>query len=112
MIGLERKRARKILQLVSVPIRLRPNRPRTLLGTPCPISHKLDVSQLGSQSMEEIDIWRAANQMIVEHGGEARPEAMKLAAKMLERGDHEGYEVWALIWTAIKVLQEKPVVAN
>lgn len=37
--------------------------------------------------MEEIDIWRAANQMIVEHGAEARPEAMKLAAKMLERGD-------------------------
>jgi hypothetical protein len=62
--------------------------------------------------MEELDIWRAANQMIVEHGGEARLEAMKLAAKMLERGHLEGYEVWALIWAAIKVLQEKAAMAN
>lgn len=62
--------------------------------------------------IEELDIWRAANQMIVEHGGEARSEAMKLAAKMLERGDSEGYEVWSLIWTAIKVLQERPVIAD
>jgi hypothetical protein len=62
--------------------------------------------------IEEFDIWRAANQMIVEHGGDARSEALKLAAKMLERGDQEGYEVWALIWTAIKVLEERPVIAN
>jgi hypothetical protein len=64
------------------------------------------------KQMEEIDIWRAANQMIVEHGAEAQPEAMKLAAKMLERGDHAGYEVWGLIWTAIKILQEGPGTAN
>ena len=57
--------------------------------------------------MEEVDIWRAAKQMIFEHGVEARPEAIRLAAKMIERGDYEGYKVWGLIWTAIKVLQEQ-----
>ena len=57
--------------------------------------------------MEKIDIWRSAQQMIFEHGTDARPEAIRLAAKMLERGDYEGYRVWGLIWTAIKVLQEQ-----
>ncbi len=56
--------------------------------------------------MEAIDIWRSANQMIAEHGVHARPEALKLAAKMLERRDYEGYQVWGLIWTAIKILEE------
>jgi hypothetical protein len=40
-------------------------------------------------NMEEIDIWRSANQMLVEHGMQARSEALKLAAKMLERRDYE-----------------------
>ena len=57
--------------------------------------------------MEEIDIWRSADQMIQEHGVHARSEAMKLAAKMLERRDYEGYQVWGLIWSAIKVLQNR-----
>lgn len=45
--------------------------------------------------------------MIFEHGADARPEAIRLAAKMLEREDYEGYRVWGLIWTAIKVLQDR-----
>jgi hypothetical protein len=57
--------------------------------------------------VEEIDIWRSANQMIFEHGIEARSKAIRLAAKMLERHDYEGYRVWGLIWTAIKILQEQ-----
>lgn len=56
--------------------------------------------------MDEIDIWRSANQMVVEHGIHARSEAFKLAAKMLERCDYEGYQVWGLIWAAIRVLEK------
>jgi hypothetical protein len=57
--------------------------------------------------VEEIDIWRSAGQMIFEHGVDARSEAIRLAAKMLEREDYEGYRIWGLIWAAIKVLQEQ-----
>jgi hypothetical protein len=58
--------------------------------------------------MEEIDIWRAARQMIVEHREEASAEAQKLAAKMLEHRDYAGYEAWGLIWQAIRVIQRNP----
>ena len=46
--------------------------------------------------------------MIEEHHEEACTEVLKLAAKMLERRDYAGYEVWGLIWTAIKVIQRNP----
>ena len=58
--------------------------------------------------MEEIDIWRAARQMIQEHQEDACTEALKLAAEMLERRDYAGYEAWGLIWTAIRMLKRNP----
>lgn len=57
--------------------------------------------------MEEADIWRAARQLIRDYGADARSQAIHFAAKMREQGNDEGYAVWGLVWTAIKVLQEK-----
>ena len=62
--------------------------------------------------MEEADIWRAANQLIRKYGPDARSQAVCFAAKMLEQDNYEGYAVWGLVWTAIKVLQDKAEVES
>lgn len=54
--------------------------------------------------MDEIDIWRAANLLIQQHG----PEAIKVAAmreiEMLQRQDENGAIVWQKIILAIDQL--------
>lgn len=57
--------------------------------------------------MEEIDIWRTARLLIKEHGSDARTQAINFAAKMLEHRNYEGYAVWGMVWSAIKVLQQQ-----
>ena len=57
--------------------------------------------------MEEIDIWRTANQLIKEYGPDARSQAVYFASKRLEHRDYDGYAVWGLVWTAVKILQEQ-----
>jgi hypothetical protein len=42
-----------------------------------------------------LDIWRAANLLIREHGAGAELEAARLQDLMLDRGDDEGRRVWA-----------------
>ena len=51
--------------------------------------------------MREIDIWRAANLLIKQHGTDAEIEAAKLADLMLGRGDGQGYLLWLRIKRAI-----------
>jgi len=53
----------------------------------------------------ELDIWRAANLLVQEHGDDAELEAGRRADLMLERGDLEGRLVWKRIRRAIIELQ-------
>jgi hypothetical protein len=40
--------------------------------------------------ISDLDVWRAANLLIRQHGAEAELEAARLQDLMLERGDDEG----------------------
>ncbi len=53
----------------------------------------------------EIDIYRAANLLIKQHGEDAARHAAKRAVTLLEAGDMEGCRVWLNILDAIKELQ-------
>ena len=53
----------------------------------------------------DMDIWRAANLVIKQHGGNAVIVAAQRADLMLERGDPEGRLVWLRIRRAIAELQ-------
>jgi hypothetical protein len=55
----------------------------------------------------ELDIWRAANLLIFQHGPDAELEAAKRADLMLDRVDSEGRHVWAWIRLAIEALQAR-----
>jgi hypothetical protein len=57
----------------------------------------------------DLDIWRAANLLIGQLGGEAELEAAKRADLMLERSDRDGQLVWMRIRRAIAQLQASPV---
>ena len=56
----------------------------------------------------DMDIWRAANLVIKQHGGNAEIVAAQRADLMLERGDREGRFVWLRIRRAIAELQAAP----
>ena len=56
--------------------------------------------------MEEIDIWRAAQLLIQQHGEGAGQEAARLGGFAIGKGDLEGQRVWAEIVKAIKTLLE------
>jgi hypothetical protein len=55
----------------------------------------------------EIDIWRAANLLIRQHGQDAEIEAARKADLMLDRGDRDGEVLWLLIMRAIVTLQKR-----
>ncbi len=58
----------------------------------------------------DIDIYRAANELITQHGDDAPIRAAMRADKMLERGDLDGQAVWRRILKAIDELlaSERP----
>jgi hypothetical protein len=58
--------------------------------------------------VSDLDIWRAANMLIRQHGGDAGLEAARLQDLMLDRGDDEGRLVWVRIRRAIEALQAPP----
>jgi len=58
--------------------------------------------------ISELEIYRAANLLIHQHGPDAELEATLLAALMRGRGDHEGALVWMRIGWAITALQATP----
>jgi hypothetical protein len=58
--------------------------------------------------VSNLDIWRAANLLIREHGADADLEAARLEDLMLDRGDDEGRLVWVRIRRAIEALQAPP----
>ena len=55
--------------------------------------------------LPEIDIWRAANLLIKQHGDGAELVAAQRADELLDRGDVEGVHVWKRIRRAIVELQ-------
>lgn len=55
--------------------------------------------------ISDLDIWRAANLLIRQHGAEAELEAARLADLMLDRGDRDGELAWLRIKRAIAELQ-------
>ena len=56
----------------------------------------------------DIDIWRAANPVIQQHGANAELHAAQMADRMLDRGDYEGQAVWMRIRRAINELHAPP----
>ena len=59
--------------------------------------------------MDEMEIYRAANQLVSRYGKDAGIEAAMRAAAMVERGDPEGLAVWKRILRAVDELQlDKP----
>lgn len=59
--------------------------------------------------MDEIDIWRAAQEMINLYGPEAPLASAKRADKAIDQGDPEGERVWVQIIKAVNVLLDKPM---
>jgi len=51
--------------------------------------------------MDDLDIWRAANEMIKLYGADAQFKAALRADKLLDLGDSEGFSVWKRVATAI-----------
>ncbi len=54
--------------------------------------------------VEEIEIYRAANQLVKRYGQDAEFEAAMRADAMLEAGDLEGQRVWQRILKAVDEL--------
>ena len=55
--------------------------------------------------ISDLDVWRAANLLIRQHGGNAELEAARRADLMLDRGDRDGELLWLRIKRAITALQ-------
>jgi len=58
--------------------------------------------------ISDLDVWRAANPLIRQHGGDAGIEAARKADQMLARGDLEGELLWIRIGRAIAALNAPP----
>ena len=54
--------------------------------------------------MEEIEIWRSAQQFITLHGAEAAFVAADLAGARMADGNREGARIWRLVVKAINEL--------
>ena len=59
--------------------------------------------------ISDLDIWRAANLIIRQHGGDAELEAAKRADLMLERGDRDGQLVWMRIRRVVAEIHAPPI---
>ncbi len=56
----------------------------------------------------DIDIYRAANELIKQHGADAPIHAARRADELLEAGDMDGQAVWKRILAAVdEMLSEK-----
>jgi hypothetical protein len=56
----------------------------------------------------DIDIWRAANLVIQQHGDDAEIVAAQRADELLDRGDCDGQLVWLRIRRAVAELTAAP----
>ena len=53
--------------------------------------------------MEEIDIWRAAEQMRKMFGAEAASQSSARADKLMGQGDVEGFDMWKRVAAAVLI---------
>ncbi len=53
----------------------------------------------------DLDIYRAANLLVKQHGEDAPIEAAMRADAMLEKGDLDGYAVWKRVLRAVEELK-------
>ena len=58
--------------------------------------------------MDNLDIYRAANLLVKQHGLDAEHHAAQKADEFLAKGDYEGAVVWKLITAAVKELLLTP----
>jgi len=58
--------------------------------------------------LSRLDIWRAANLLIRQHGDQADIVAAQRADELLDRGDRDGELVWLRIKRAVAELQATP----
>ena len=54
-----------------------------------------------------IDIYRAANELVKQHGADAPIHAAMRADELLDAGDMDGQAVWKRILAAVEELQSK-----
>jgi len=57
--------------------------------------------------LEEIDIWRAAEQMRNMFGADAAIRAAMRADHLMDQGHIEGFEIWKRVAAAINELERK-----
>jgi hypothetical protein len=55
--------------------------------------------------VEEIDIWRAAQQLVKRYGQGAYLAACQRGDAALEQGDREGFQVWQRVSMAVHELE-------
>ena len=60
-----------------------------------------------SMPTDDIDVWRAANILLKQHGENAALTAAQRADELLAQGDIEGQIVWKQITAAVSELQRK-----
>jgi hypothetical protein len=74
---------------------------------PLPTSAEIDAWQL--LLIDEIDVWRSANQLIKSYGDKAAEAAAGSVVKMQRAGDMDGMTAWLEIMLAIQELtKDKP----
>jgi len=54
--------------------------------------------------MDDIDIWRAAEQMLKLYGADAAIHAAMRADKLMDQGDVEGFDMWKRVVDAVNEL--------
>lgn len=57
-------------------------------------------------TINDLDIWRSANDLIKQHGEDAAIHAAMKADELLAKGDVDGAAVWKRIVRAIKQLRK------
>jgi hypothetical protein len=54
-----------------------------------------------------LDVYRSANELIKQHGDDARFHAAQMIDEMLDKGDLDGQAVWKQILSAIEELLDQ-----
>jgi hypothetical protein len=79
------------------------------IGIPAAHSSVYRSGSASPHAMEDIDVWRSADQLMKMHGADAAFVASNLADARLADGNGEGFQVWLRVVRAINELsREKP----
>ena len=82
-------------------------RPAADHGPQAKSTHQCGVDQRGTL-IPDLDIWRAANLLMKQHGVDAEIVAVRRADDMLEENDLGGHLVWLRIIAALRELKARP----